>query len=122
MVKNWLALSRTFTFEIWKKKKKFEKLFVSKISQKILKLEVFKFLNEFFLKPRLFFKNQTTHITLLNNMVILYKLKSYVWYGIFDKKISPKISKISQSYTQKKTHLSKKFPILVQKMKKIFKK
>lgn len=76
----------------------------------------------FFLKPRLFFKNQTTHIELVNNMVILYKLKSYVWYGTFDNFFVQKLAKLVKATPKKKKHLSKNFPILVQTMKNIFKK
>jgi hypothetical protein len=57
MVKNWLALSRTFTFEIWKKKK-LEKLFDSQIFPNFF-IEtrsslIFEWIL-FFLKPKVIF-------------------------------------------------------------------
>jgi len=105
MVKNWLALSWTFIFEIWKRKK-LEKLFDSQNFPKNIETRSPSIFEFFFFETKSYQKNQTTHITLVNNMVILYKLKSNVWYGIFDNSFFQKLVKA----TPKKNTFIQKFP------------
>lgn len=122
MVKNWLALPRTFTFEIWKKKI-LEKLFDSQKFPKNIETKS-SLIFEWFLKfwnQRLFFKNQTTHITFVNTMVILYKLKSNVWYGIFNNSFFHKLAKLVKATPPKKHIYAKVSRFLCKQWQKILK-